>query len=242
MFGIKSRLHVQSHAQQLIRQIFRIDADGRGLGHMGGMDSPEPGSEAVLALLRNSPDVFLGDARITTNSGNSRRGCRQAQQTDHRRAFRRTRRQGVLGLRTAGIRVHATGRKPPGCMNPAARSATAGRSDSPTHPKPAPCRQAWSIRRRRVGLPAPACHWRSGALHHEPAFRRTRLQPLNPLRYVGILRLDGPVAVPWSPGPDVPAHQRRVARRNESFLHDASSTARSRPPDRIPALPRSRSS
>ena len=34
-------------------------------GVMVGMESPEAGSDRALALLRNGPDVFLGDARIT---------------------------------------------------------------------------------------------------------------------------------------------------------------------------------
>ena len=37
-------------------------------GVMVGMESPEPGSEAASAPLRNSPDVFLGDARITIDN------------------------------------------------------------------------------------------------------------------------------------------------------------------------------
>ena len=71
---------------------------------------------------------------------------------------------------------------------------------------------------------------------------RTRWRPLNPPRFAGILPLDRLVAVSRFPGSDVPAHRGRVARRSKPFLHDASSTARSRQPDRTPALPPSRSS
>ena len=37
-------------------------------GVMVGMESPEPGSDAALALLWNRPNVFLGDARITIDN------------------------------------------------------------------------------------------------------------------------------------------------------------------------------
>ena len=95
---------------------------------------------------------------------------------------------------------------------------------------------------RRAALSASQSLRPSRARRHDAALRRTGWRGLNPPPFVFMLPLVGSFAVLRFPARTRPRTGALFARRNELFLHDASSTARSRPRNRNAASPPSRSS